>query len=284
MKPLRGLIGKFRLLNNQRRGFVSVEFRRWVPRLRILEKYENPVKWTLRTVTVIGIVSGAIAFPWYLGLAMGVVLAAVEQVLERAIFLYVSLYIQPMPRFNYEPDEWLGMVFGRPADPNSLEIVAPIFRSESYAREFLKLLQAWNYNEDKDLDNNICVSFIIEDHGSYSVYIYPSTDRRSINEFSQRVENEALREKPGKEHFKLVVQLMFCKMFDYSAESHFEGFRHRQSRGQPFWLGVAVQRNGERELLMDAGWILKFHWKIKPRRELTRDDMEYEHGKIVIGL
>ncbi len=284
MKPPRRFLNSLRLINNRRRSFVSVEFRRWIPRLRIIEKYESPVKWTLRAITVVGIVSGAIAFRWYVGLAAAAGLAAVEQVLERVVFLYTSLYVQPMPRFNYIPDEWLGMVFGQPADPNAPEVVAPIFRTELYAREFFRLLQAWNYNEVEDRDNNVCVSFIIEDSESYSVYLYPSTERRSITEFSQRVENEALREKPGKEHFQLVIQFMFCHMFNYNADSHFERFRRRQRPDRPLCLSVAVKRNGEGELLRDAGRILKFHWKIKERRELTRDDMEYEHGKLVIGL
>jgi len=284
MKWLRRLSARLRLANNRRRSMISVEFRRWVPRLRVNEKHEGRVKWTLRIITGLGIVTGAIAFPWYAGLLIAAGLAGTEQVLERAVFLYTTLYVQPMPHFDYDPDEWLGMVFGEPADRGGLYVVAPIFRTEAYAHEFFSLIRAWNYDENEDHDNNVCMSFIIEDAKKYSVYLYPNIKRRSISDFARAIEEEALVTKPGKEHFQLFMQFMLCKMLDYSPESHFERFRRRQDPGRPFWLAAAVQRGAEGHILPDPGPILKFHWKIKERSELDGHDMEYEHGKVVIGL
>jgi hypothetical protein len=258
-----------------------VEIRSKIPRLVVSEKYESSIKWILRAVIAGGIVTSVVAFPWYVGLFVAVVLVIVEQTLERAIFRYASMFVQPLPDFAYDPDEWTGMAFSGPL-PDGRRIVAPIFRSEPYARKFLELIRAWNYGEDRDADNNIRLSFIVEDAEQYSIYLYASTERRGISQFKEAVETEARSEKPGREHFQILIGIVFCKMFDYGPESHFERFRQSHPADVPILLTTAHQ-DGDQVTLLDNP-ILKSHWKIKGRKELSSDDFELEHGKTIIGI
>ena len=75
-------------------------FRRFSGRIRIdkkkkriilHEKYEKAVKYILRALTFIGIVSSVLTLPVYLSLILSIILVAIEQILERTGFMFNTL-------------------------------------------------------------------------------------------------------------------------------------------------------------------------------------------------
>ena len=253
----------------------------------IHEKYERQTKWTLRILTLLGITLSVVSIPSLsvrLGLAVALVL--VEQLLERAVFLYTTIYVQPLPNFTYAPEEWLGMGFAFPINPGSrdLNIVGPVFKSQDYAHRFFETVREWNYGSNDDVDNNVCLSFIIEKSAEYSTYLYPNLDRQSIKQASAEAEEELKFEKFGKEHDQLVIQPIFCKLFPHDSQSQLNAFIQKQSEDRTFLLQPFVQRpDGSFEILLSEQPILKHHVTIKKREELHHQDVEYQHGKYVMG-
>jgi hypothetical protein len=274
--------------HNRRKTLVTLRWKRGIPRLVIHEKYEKIVKWSLRVFAVVGIISSILYIPtWYLSLLLAIVLFAAEQFLERAVFLYTIFYWQPLPEFNWNiGEEWVAMGFAFPVSKNEseLNVVGPVFKSESYAHEFFEVLRKWNYGNQQDKHNNVCLSLITVDDGYYA-FIYPNLERPSIKETFSDIENKNKLKKYGKEPQKFVVQYMFCKHFIYGTNSVFEKFSQEQSEGKPYWLQPFIQKpGGSSSILFSEQPILKFHIKNKQRSGLKRQEVEYQHFKNVIDV
>ncbi|MFQ5884699.1 MAG: hypothetical protein ACE5IO_06330 [Thermoplasmata archaeon] len=268
------------------RSLISVRWQGHLPRLVIHERYEKFTKWLLRILALIGITSSVIALHiWYLNLLFAIALLLIEQFIEKSIFLYTSIYVQPMPDFTEAPEEWKGMAFAFPQepDPKLLCVAGCAFSTKAYAHKFLNLLRDWNYGEPEDKDNNICLSFIVENDKEYSVYLYPNPERRTVGQFFQKVEQFQRHRKHGKEHQELIMQMIFCKVFPYGADSQLKLFVENQSMGSPFWLRPFIMKDdGKVEMLYEEEPILKYHYKFKNRGELGKTDVEYHHGKSVM--
>lgn len=275
--------GKWRI------SLKSLVWMRWqnhLPRLVIHEKYEHHVKWILRILGIIAIASSLLAFEaWYVKLPFASVLLLIEQFLERGIFQYTSIYFQPFPSFTVEGEKWTDMGFAYPENPqpNELNVIGPVFSDKEYARNFFNLLRDWNYQQSEDKDNNICLSFILESEKQYSVYFYPNLKRETIAPFFKEAEEQQKYEKYGKEHQQLVAQMIFCKVFRYGEGLGLKRFLEIQSEDKPFWLKpfiIKVDRTFE--MIWEEEPILKYHFKCKKRKELNKDEVEYQHGKHVM--
>lgn len=268
------------------RSLVDLKFRKGLPKLVIHEQYEGIVKWSIRILTAVGIVISVISIPsWYISLSVAVALFLIQQFLEKSVFEYTSIYVQPMPDFTYDSAEWKGMAFAIPAEPreNLLNVVGCAFASLEYARKFFTLISSWNYDNNEDRENNICLSFIIESDSQYSTYVYPNKDRKVISDFFKTIEEKSKYEKYGKEHQRLIMQMTFCKLFPYSSQSQLNTFIKNQDPSRPFWLKpFLMDSNGQVTMLYDEASILKFHYKYAKREDLTKTDFEYMHGKSVM--
>lgn len=274
--------------HNKLKTLINLRWHRGIPRLVVHEKYQGTIKWSLRVLTLIGIVSSVLYIPfWYLSLLLSLVLLAIEQFLERAIFLYTIFYLQPMPNFSWNVGtEWITMGFAFPAyeTERDLNLVGPVFSSESCAHEFFELLREWNYGRDEDEQNNICLSFITTD-GGYYTYIYPNSERPSVNKAFSDIEESQKLQKYGKEPQKFIMQQTFCKRFNYSTNSLFKRFAEEQTSGKPYWLQPFLQSPNEAlNILFSEQPILKYHIKIKQLNELAHNEVEYQHFKNVIEV
>lgn len=249
----------------------------------IHEKYEKTVKWVLRILTAFAIVSSVIAFSiWYISLSFAIVSFLIEQFFEKSIFQYTSIYVQPMPDFEYDPEEWKGMAFAFPqdSDPRLLNVAGCAFATEKYAHKFFELLKAWNYGKEEDKSNNICFSFIVENEKEYSVYLYPNHERKTVGQFFKKAKEFQKYEKYGKEHQQLIMQMVFCEIFPYGANSQLKMFIKKQSLDRPFWLKPFIMKeNGQIEMVHSEDPILKYHYKFKNRHDLNKNEYEYQHWK-----
>lgn len=270
--------GKWRI---KLKSLIWVRWQNHLPRLIIHEKYEKHVKWILRILTLAAIAISLLAFaPWYAGFLLALGLVLIEQFLERAIFQYTSIYIQPLPSFTTEGEKWTDMCFAYPENPqpNKLNVVGPVFSDKEYAHKFFNLLREWNYQQSEDKDNNICLSFISENEELYSVYLYPNLRRESVGAFFEEAEERQKYEKYGKEHQQLVMQTVFCQVFRYGEGQNLKKFLEIQSEDKPFWLMPFIRSdNGSPQMIYEEKPILKYHFKFRTRKELRKNELEYQH-------
>jgi len=261
------------------RSLVSVRWRNHLPRLVIHEKFEKHAKWAARILTVVAILSSVIAFPaWYFSLSFAVFMFLLEQFVERCIFEYTSIYVQPIPEFALKTEEWKGMAFAFPqeSDPRLLNVVGCAFKTREYAHEFFELLRAWNYHGKEDRDNNICLSFILEDEAHYIAYLYPNPDRATVKQFFDVAEEAQKIEKFGKQHQQLVMQMVLGKSFPFGPDAKLKLFVESQPDDRPFWLKPFLMHDdGTLEMIHDEGPILKHHFKFRAKKNLTPHEYEY---------
>ncbi len=261
------------------RSLISVRWKNHIPRLVLHEKFEKQAKCVARSITAVAILGSVIAFPaWYFSLIFAVVMFLVELFIEKAILEYTSIYVQPGADFALKPEEWKGMVFAFPEepDPKLLNVVGCAFATPEYAHKFFELLREWNYREKEDRDNNICLSFIVDDNTHYIAYIYPNPKRQAVKEGLDVAEDAQKLEKYGKNHQRLVMQMGLGKRFPYTDDAKLKVFVKNQPDDRPFWLKPFLMHDdGSLEMLYDEEPILKHHFKFKTRKALTQQEYEY---------
>lgn len=256
---------------------------RWIPRLFLHEKNEKRILWTIRALTVIGIAASIISLPWQLSLLLAIALVAIDYFLEKTLFYYTSLYVQPLPDFTYDPDKWVANAFvslGEPSSPSSQKIVGLTFNDSDYARKFFDLLRAWNYGESDDKEGNIRLSFIT-DENMYYVYLYPSFERRTIKQMHEKLKAENALPKYGKEHFGLIMSLVICKGFETKHGYALGTFTNNHAENAPFLLAPFLHNGGsaDPEPLFDIEPIQLHSYKARIPRDLTENDFEYVHWR-----
>jgi hypothetical protein len=140
------------------RSPIEVRWNRGIPRFVIAERYEKRIKWGLRLLAAVGILSSLAVFPtWYSSLGFTLAIFIVEQILERTVFFYSSMFVQPLPHFDLDPSEWTAMAFLFPVDSKTPPGLGLVFKSSDYGRRFFEWLSSWNYEADEDSQDNICV-------------------------------------------------------------------------------------------------------------------------------
>jgi hypothetical protein len=254
----------------------TLRWERGFPRLVIDERYQRRVRLVLRLFTVTGILSSAVSLPPLTAIAVSVALVCAEQFLERTAFYWTTLYVQPVPNFEYDDSKWDSMAFVVPPPgvyDASPRCVGLVFSDPAYASDLFALLRAWNYGATEDHENNICLSFIVEeDH--YYVFLYPSFDRRSVKESHARWRKSQRLAQYGKEHFGLIVSLVICKEFSAMHGFGLGRFTDTQRDGDPFLLVACLKAGSTTSVLPDVPAIKKWNYKYKHASELRPDEFE----------
>jgi hypothetical protein len=279
MKLLKSIASKIELINNRRKSFIRLSFEKKYPKLIVAEKYQHVVKWILRIVTIIGVIVSVFSLTLLWSLTIAILLLLIEQFFEKAIFEYTTMYIQPLPNFKYEPEEWRANIFVCD-NVTKLYIIGIAFNTKEYAEKFFELLKSWNCGLDEDFDNNICLSFIIESDNTYSTYVYPNDRRRIIGEARRKVEGDLALEKYGKCHQQLIVGCILKNTFEYNSNSSFITFKNGYMEGNLYRFQAFLFNDGSIEPIEEINFIVKKNLKIKNRNELSNDEMEYIHGNI----
>jgi hypothetical protein len=203
--------------------------------------------------------------------------------------MFNTLFIQPIPTpDDLRKAEWCANRFefaqGNVADKEFL--IGLVFKDKEAGEKIFKCISAWNNFEKWDMEDNIKLSFIIENEKDYSTYIYPSSNRESIKRFESKIR------KNGKQHNKLIYTLIMCKVFPYGKQSNLYKFKEEYQNFNLFTLNGKPQEykqftlkgfylNEGKMIALDNPPIEKFHLKIKERKDLREGEVEYEHGKFV---
>lgn len=297
------------LYRNRLRYRFRIEIRGKRLFLVVPDKQEGKIKLILRILLVVGIFSSLVSFPFVLyGIFFAILLVLLEQFFEKAVLTSGAFFIQPIPDWNdYEKAKWEGISFGGVSSANGNEKNLAIDKRFPYSigmlftgdldsiRRLFTVIHQWNYFRDEDKDNNINLSFIIEEgEEEYTIYIYPSPDRKGLKSFFKEAEKE--NEETGKETEKFVMQIIFAKRFKLKGSS-FEQFKDIYKDGEAYYFFAHFMKpelselkpaffSGKSEDIFKSSKgtsvILKRNIKIKNRRELTKKDLEYGHGRNVM--
>jgi len=261
------------------RTFVDLRWEGLRPRLVLLERFEPHVRWTLRGLLVTGILASVFKFTSATGLTLSLCLTGIELLLERTLFRYTSLYIQALPDFHYDPDKWSSMAFLL-GSGTLLNAVGFVFTDRNYASKMFGLFRAWNHGGDDDPENNIRLTFVI-DEDKYWIYVYPSFRKKTVRHFFRSMARRSRTDKRGKEHLGLIAFAMFCKAFATAPSFALGHFLEAQRKGQPFLLIPMLHcENAPPKIIDDIAPIRKLHFKAKPAHQMNPEDDEYGHWRL----
>lgn len=283
MESLKSYIKKisteYSLWIRQRQTLIDIRFDGIIPKITLNEKYENLIKFIIRIFTIAGFIMIFISLPYFMNIILSLILFTFEQILERVLFSFTSLFIHPIP--NYDGDNWLGMGFLYREDDYEISI---LFNEPDNAKDVYSCIKAWNYNNDIDSENNIKLSFVLEEDGlTYTVYIYPNPDRKIAKEAFKEMEHERRLKGDRSEHKPLSLMVVMAKQFDLTG-STFEDFMTVFRKDSEYFLSAWYLINGNPSRLLDITPIKKNHLLICNRSELDPISVEFQHGQYVMNL
>ena len=263
------------------KSLVRLQWKKYYPKLIVHEKFEKLVKWVLRILTVIGITTSFLSLPNWGGIIMALVLLGIEQILERTLFEYSVIIFQSFPDFEIEYDQWLtnGYLLQDQEIKNKygyLNYFGPAYSDKEYAIKFFNYIRSWNQDHNKDEENNICISFIIESDLSYTTFLYANTDRKWLDTMFSEYQKSMQLEKYGKQQQSMVMQMVFWKNLKMKQGMFFHQFRHLQKNDEPFYF-IPFYIDNEKPVPIEELKIWKTKYKIKRRSELKENEIEFYH-------
>jgi hypothetical protein len=163
--------------------------------------------------------------------------------------------------------------------------VGMVFKDESCGKKIFDGITNWNYNKREDSENNIQISFILEKDDTYTTYIYPSEERRTIVNTLANLERDAekemledikRKEKPDvKEPRLLIMGQVLNKNIPNPKNSNFMKFISTFSEGDRFEFGAYTLLGDNPKQISGIEPIFKSYLKIKRRCDLSSDEIEY---------
>ncbi len=238
------------------------------------------MRTTRYCLTFIGLVSAFFYFKSvFMAFLFGLGIYLLSSLLEKVIFSYTNLYIQPLPDFEIESNKWIAMAFGysEPKLRIHIPLIRMVFSNEEYGKKIYSLLLSWNYDQVKDVDNNICTSIILDGKDDYIFFCYPSIERETVTNFFRTCEKEGKEKSVTDIQTKLFTTLILGKKFKITPLSYLPTFlkRYRDGNGYLFEIAKKIPQ-GNTEKIEGTHSILKFNLKVKNKDELTRKDIEYD--------
>jgi len=258
---------------------MRIEWRFPFPKIIFHEKFEKQVKWTLRILTLIGIGTSVISLPTIWSLILSVCLVLIEQFFERIIFEYTVFIVQQFPDFEVDYNQWLtnGYLFPNPEYAEHYELFnhfGPAYKDKDYAIKFFTYLKSWNQNSFDDRDNNICLSFVLEDNNSYSTYLYANPKRKWLDEMFMSYREKNKYEKYGKKQQSFVVQMIYWKNLKLVDGSLFPKFLNDQPDKGKFYF-MPFYMDNDTLVPIEEIKILKYEYQVRKRSELTKRNIEF---------
>ncbi len=209
------VLRRIEMLNNQRKLIFEIIIKDKIPRIKVQEKHEKKVRWAIRLLTLMGICISIVTFSkWYYALTVSVTLLLLNQILEKIIFTYTVMIVQPMP-VKWDGAAWSMMVIGM---FNNKYVLGFGFNKRDVAYDFFNTILSWN-NYELVNEKNINISLILEDDDNYSVHVYPSIERDFVLKAIEKSEKDFKLEQYGKDQTNLVMQMNICKVFPNGAKS-----------------------------------------------------------------
>lgn len=261
------------------RSLIRLEWRKFYPKLIVHEKFEKYIKWTLRVSSICSVLISFFVLPYIIGIIVSFSIFILEQILEKTLFEYSIMIVQPFPDFVVDYSQWLtnGYLLANEEVQDAEKLInyfGPVYKDVEYARKFFKYIRSWNQDSDTDKDNNICISFIYESDVSYTTYIYANPDRKWLQANFDSAKDRFKYDKYKKNQQSLVLQMYYSKNLKMQEGMFFTKFIKQQKNKKIFYFAPFFIKDNNYEVI-DEMKVLKMHFKIKGRSELKQDELEY---------
>ncbi|PZR38395.1 MAG: hypothetical protein DI538_09705 [Azospira oryzae] len=256
-----------------------------LPKIYLHERFEKFAKWTSRIIVGLGIGASLMALPTFLDFSVAILLLGVEVIIEKIVFEYSVLIVQSPPNFSVDEDQWItnGYLFPEPQYKQQYDLqnhFGPVYKDEGYGKQFFDYLKSWNTNDPDDADNNICLSFVVEEDNSYTTYIYANPDRKWLDAAFNQYRESVKYEKYGKVQQSMVMQMVYWKTLPNLKGTLFYSFTSVQERDKKFHFCPFYMVN-EKPVAIDSHIITKYHYSFKKREEITDRDLEFYYGPTI---
>jgi hypothetical protein len=265
--------------------FFRIHWKWPFPKIYVHERFEKIAKWTSRTIVAIGIGVSLLALPTTIDFLVALLLLGLEVMVEKIVFEYSIIIIQPLPDFKIDEAQWLtnGYLFPNPAykeEYNLQNHFGPCYKDEKYARKFFEYLKSWNQMSSDDTENNICLSFVLEEDNSYTTYIYANPNRKWIDEAFNVYQEANKVEKYGKIQQSLVMQMVYWKTLPNKKGTLFHSFVSTQDENGLFHFCPFIL-NDKHTFALEDLTIKKYHYSYKKRRDVNKMDIEFYYGPTI---
>lgn len=276
--PIRGIKVDSSLL-------FRIEWKFPLPKIYLHERFENIAKWTARIIVGFGIGASFLALPTSIDFSVAVGLLLIEVIIEKIVFEYSVLIIQPPPDFKVEETQWItnGYLFPDPKYKQQYDLqnhFGPVYKDEAYGKQFFDYLRSWNSGESDDVENNICLSFVIEEDNSYTTYIYANPDRKWLDIAFNSYRENIKYEKYGKVQQSMVMQMVYWKTLLNKKGTLFYSFISEQEQDKTFHF-CPFYLDNETPVAIDSFVVKKYRYNLKRREEITERDIEFYYGPTI---
>jgi hypothetical protein len=261
---------------------------RWkfpLPKIYVHEKFEKIAKYISRSIVAFGIIVSLFALPTLIDFGVAILLLILEVIVEKIVFEYSILIVQPLPNFKVEESQWLtnGYLFPDPVYKNQYDLqnhFGPVYKDKAYAVKFFEYLKSWNRMIEDDKENNICLSFILELDNSYTTYIYANPNRKWLDEAFNLYREINKVEKYGKTQQSMVMQMVYWKTLPTKKGTLFHSFIASQNQSSKFHFCPFYLENKLPVALQDYS-IIKYNYSFRNRHEITREHIEFYYGPTI---
>ncbi|CAG9615158.1 hypothetical protein BACCIP111899_04395 [Bacillus rhizoplanae] len=243
-------------------------------KIEIPAKYK-PIILTIKWLAIIAsIIVSFFTFSTLVAVLISTIIVLIGLFVERIIFKYNFLYINPTPKIRKEPQQVSVAVGIQQNKGMEQPFIGLVYRTETEAKEEFNYFKSLNSNRFKDEDNEIIVSYVFEDEKRYTLFIYPNITR------TKTMENIADYQMRNGHNLDKKIEpqiLSFVRYFPsiFTGEGDLkEILTNVVMPKTPYALKTMYFENGQIQNAQKKS-ILKYHMRIIDRDELNPQDMEY---------
>ncbi|MFD4932880.1 hypothetical protein ACFWMS_29405 [Peribacillus butanolivorans] len=192
---------------------------------------------------------------------------------EKVIFKYDYLYINPTPRMRTEPQHTFVAVGFDEFDGIERPFIGLVYRTKVEAQEEFRYFKSINENRYKDNDNDIIISYVFEDEKRYTFFMYPNKNRNRTMKNIEEIKLNEGHDKTKKLNFKVFSVVRFFPS-TFTGEGNLkEILTEKVLPKTPFAFQTFYLDNGEIKPAQKKP-ILKYNLRIINRNELSSQDIE----------
>lgn len=274
---------KRRVLFWKNRIFAQVQIRQYGKLFRFVipDRFRLYIKYLKYFTAVVGLLSAFFTFDSvWIAFGFGCLVLYVSWILEMTAFSHSYLFVHPLPKFELDPEKWLGMGLGffeKRENPIQIPLVSMMVKDLEYAKHLHDLFLSWTGGKYKDDDKSIQAIIVVLSPKEYIFFCYPNMKRPIAATFFGAVKEDLRKTSLDDEVSEHQVFLILGKRCHIGPGSYFPEFRKKYRVGSPVMFEfLKPPFDSPRSFDEIQHPFTLFDFSIKDKSELTRKDVVYD--------
>lgn len=217
-----------------------------------------------RTVALISIIVSFFTLTQYLNIAVAIMIVFIGYLIEKVIFVYNIVYINPFPQ-RLRENQAVSIGYGYLDEEMKKPFIYLVYKTKTEAIEHFKYFESIVLGKLNDEDNNLVLSIVFEDKSRYGIYFYPSPYRLSALETKRKFGNSL--GKNEKANLKVMSYIDFLPAI-YTGDGELMEIFKKFTEQTPIELNTCYFANGE-IITVRKKAIKKYHMRIMNRNDLN---------------